>query len=566
MTSVSLEEQSSSSSGSVSSTAKKNKNTAMSIDASAAKGRKTDHEEVQPKGTGVLTRSPEEPLISKIDPDPVTSPTSLVLSSTPGSPGGAGVPTGPPDTAAQGPLPPVQTVSEYEWTCSFGQGEPDCIKTIKLHLEKLLTVEKQYLIENPILRAESEKILRRLTKLIGVESVETAGMAPHMRSHCGLTTLVFLLPIMMCTVNPVLKAKFSQQLKVMQDSIKTIMQRERVVLLSAMAVDQLGPQGDEDIRKNAMKNLVCRRLELVQEVASHAPVRGMALSAIMGLSENDRSELLSAGALTAHSLTCQPDELLEARSHKRHTPKAMMAAVTIVLKDLQDMGMENAESKTLYRQHYLLQAVQNAISLDNKLLPANLEKLHQELQAVTNGPSADVMLFDAISQHLARLQESNPEELRAAAVKFLRDRLVEPVRHNSHTLGKLAVAVVTEKIGEGRVSHDNDMTIRAPKTIDSWMDCLNADEGSEATLYYSVGAPFGKCAGYLTESVLHYATTPVMIAAHPYLAAVTGLYGIPKYLAPMLAEHIFEKAGVLPFLMELFGFKDFYNKVQRPIY
>ena len=69
------------------------------------------------------------------------------------------------------------------------------------------------------------------------------------------------------------------------------------------------------------------------------------------------------------------------------------------------------------------------------------------------------MLFDAISQHLARLQESNPEELRAAAVKFLRARLVEPVRHNSHTLGKLAVAVVTEKIGEGRVSHDNDMTI-----------------------------------------------------------------------------------------------------------
>ena len=54
---------------------------------------------------------------------------------------------------------------------------------------------------------------------------------------------------------------------------------------------------------------------------------------------------------------------------------------------------------------------------------------------------------------------------------------------------------------------------------------------------------------------------------HPTVAAVAqGLYGIPTKLAPLLADYISSKSGVLPFLAESMGIKDFYTRVQEPLY
>ena len=130
------------------------------------------------------------------------------------------------------------------------------------------------------------------------------------------------------------------------------------MIQAAVALDALGGQPDPEARDKQKATLLLRRKELVQEILIHGPMRNQALSALISLeSDEERSEVLTGAAVTAHALTCQPDELLQARTGERHAPKALMNAVTGVLRDMERMGLDKAQSRTLHNRNYLLQSL-----------------------------------------------------------------------------------------------------------------------------------------------------------------------------------------------------------------
>ena len=64
-----------------------------------------------------------------------------------------------------------------------------------------------------------------------------------------------------------------------------------------------------------------------------------------------------------------------------------------------------------------------------------------------------------------------------------------------------------------------------------------------------------------------YVVTPTFKLAHPAISYIaTGLGGIPKELCPELAELIFEEQGVLPFIADMLGVRDFHKRIQEPMY
>ena len=171
--------------------------------------------------------------------------------------------------------------------------------------------------------------------------------------------------------------------------------------------------------------------------------------------------------------------------------------------------------------------------------------------------------------HLNHLQNTNHAVFKKVAIEFITEKLLNPAAKNANSVLKAGVEALGSFLGQGRASHDNDMKVRPKQKGDTLSGALLSFDapGSEISETMNMGAPISRVVGKIVELSADYMVHPGFKLAHPTIShIVTGLGGIPKKLAPHLAEYLFETKPILPFITESLGLHDFHERIQVPMY
>ena len=132
------------------------------------------------------------------------------------------------------PLPPC-TIESYIAACKFGEGATG--KEVTFDLGSL---EEQFNLEDPKLRARADAILRKMSSFFGAHSIEAVGLSQHMRSFLGDSAMKFMLPIVVCTPSEDIMLVSAGQVAAMQESVRLVIEKERQLIATAGELQDLG--------------------------------------------------------------------------------------------------------------------------------------------------------------------------------------------------------------------------------------------------------------------------------------------------------------------------------------
>lgn len=170
-------------------------------------------------------------------------------------------------------------------------------------------LDEKFSVDTPDLRARADEAMRKLSGYYGVPSVEEAGMNPQMRSYLGESAMKFMLSVVACALDKKIMEESSEQVAMMQESVKHIMIKESMLIAAAGELQSLGESPNPDVYNDKFETAKLCREQLTREILMHASARATACSALVNIDkDDDRSDLIGVAALVTHSLIAQPGD------------------------------------------------------------------------------------------------------------------------------------------------------------------------------------------------------------------------------------------------------------------
>ena len=190
------------------------------------------------------------------------------------------------------------------------------------------------------------------------------------------------------------------------------------------------------------------------------PGRQTAYSTLMQMDADEAGPMFEGAAFMMQSLTTS-----SAGQKETGLNLSVSEAIEKSLVDLKQMGCKDEWLAKMRATSHTCMSVADYLQSGHStiLLPEHLREVMGEMKAAASSPQAAHILFSSVTDHLAKLKQTDPVKYKDASIKLFTELLADKSKVLANVVAGLVSSKIDDTDGLKRLSNDDNVNVTTPE-------------------------------------------------------------------------------------------------------